>query len=73
MSGSRLRPPVGNPLGRGPRHVVEAELRDQSNPVVRGQRLRALRDRREAITLDGTTAEPLGDTFTIARTLPLDK
>lgn len=49
------------------RKIERAELEAQQDPVERGKRLRAMRDRQEAITLDGTSAEPLGEGFTVAR------
>ena len=53
--------------GRGPQHLIDAELRDQADYAVRGERLRARADRILAATLDGTTADPLGDGFQSAR------
>lgn len=51
--------------------LERAELRDQNDPRERGRRLRELRARQEANTLDGTTAEPMGDGFSVARVVSI--
>jgi len=50
-----------------PQSLIDRELRDQADPVERGRRLRAYHERCLAATLDGTSAEPLGDGFQSAR------
>ena len=50
-------PRVHSPLER-------QEGRDSRDMAIRGQRLRAWRARVQALTVDGATAEPLGEGFT---------
>ena len=53
--------------GYGSPSVIERELRDQSDMVERGNRLRAHRDRVAATTLDGTHLRPGVESFAFAR------
>ena len=52
-----------------PQGVIERELRAQASMQERGRRLRAYHERCLAATLDGTSAEPLGDGFVSARVI----
>ena len=50
-----------------PQGIIDRELREQADPKERGRRLTAWKERCLAATLDGTTAEPIGDGFQSAR------
>ncbi len=50
-----------------PQGIIDRELRAQNDPHERGRRLTAWKERCLAATLDGTTAEPIGDGFQSAR------
>ena len=47
--------------------MIDYELRQQANMKERGRRLTAYKERCLAATLDGETADPLGDGFQSAR------
>lgn len=53
-----------SPCGQG---LIDYELSQQANMRERGRRLTAWRDRVLAATLDGETADPLGDGYQSAR------
>ena len=50
-----------------PQPLIERELAEQADMRERGRRLTAWKERCLAATLDGTTAEPIGDGFQSAR------
>jgi hypothetical protein len=58
---------VGNGWSGGSPRQIARELRAQADPEERARRLRAYKERCEAVTLDGETCEPLGDGFVSAR------